>query len=102
MVSIAARAVAGESHSGHVRVQVFAGPDADHRALCGVLTMLPDEARHLAFILDRMPELEFLAEQVIDQVRTANAINAASVSIGSLSAIVVHALPGVPLTHPDT
>lgn len=28
----------------HVHVRVFAGPDAEHRALTGVLVMRPDEA----------------------------------------------------------
>ena len=35
----------------HVRLSVFAGPDADHRALTGTLTMLPEEALELTYQL---------------------------------------------------
>lgn len=102
MVSIAARPVPGESHSGHVRVQVFAGPDEDRRALCGVLTMRPDEAEALIDTLAHAPALAALAAELVDAVRTANAAEHTGVTLAALSAMVVHRLPGVALTYPET
>jgi hypothetical protein len=36
----------------HWTVRLFAGPDTDSRAMCGVLVMRPDEALELLAILE--------------------------------------------------
>jgi hypothetical protein len=46
MTSFACRLL--ERTGPHVRLQIFAGPDEQHRALVGVLTMTPEEAGDFA------------------------------------------------------
>lgn len=41
----------GAQINDHVRVRVFAGPDPDHRSLCGVLVMRRPEAEALQALL---------------------------------------------------
>ena len=44
MTSFAVRVLDAVLPNAHVRVQVFAGPDEQHRALTGTLTMTSHEA----------------------------------------------------------
>lgn len=44
---ISLRAAIQRSTPAHEHVSVFAGPDAEHRAFCGLLTMRADEAAEL-------------------------------------------------------
>ena len=52
MTSFSARQ-AREPVGTHVAVQVFAGPDKDHRALCGELILLISEAEDLYALLNK-------------------------------------------------
>ncbi|WP_068924963.1 hypothetical protein [Planobispora rosea] len=47
MISITARIAGEPTHTGHVRVDVFAGPDPAHRALVGKLLAWPEEAAEI-------------------------------------------------------
>jgi len=55
----------------HLRVAVYAGPDPEHRAHCGTLTMLESEAADLVARIDggehTTPMLDRLRAAVIDQ-----------------------------------
>lgn len=46
------RAEIRQSTPAHAAVTVWAGPDAEHRAHCGTLTMRPDEAAELIARID--------------------------------------------------
>jgi hypothetical protein len=48
--SFAAR-VTPDTGGSHSTVDVFAGPDADHRAFCGRIVMRADEAQAFAALL---------------------------------------------------
>jgi hypothetical protein len=53
------RARLGELAGLHREVSVFAGPDEDHRAFCGKLTLLDHEAQDLAARINGFASLSF-------------------------------------------
>lgn len=63
------RAEIQRSTPAHEHIRVFAGPDAEHRAFCGLLTMHAEEAAELIARIDAGEPAAFpVASEPVDQI----------------------------------
>lgn len=78
-VSLFARVAPAQSTETHARVQVFAGPEGGTRALCGVLTMRPDEANALIRTLSFYPGVREVVRDLVEAIRSGATVDEGTV-----------------------